>query len=70
MVQVVGFDETAKSRITCKSSNVTKPGCGAILEYTQRDVQRYDGKDYSGGADGKEWVNCPNCGREVILRSW
>jgi predicted RNA-binding Zn-ribbon protein involved in translation (DUF1610 family) len=44
--------------------------CGATLQYTPNDVRRRDGHDYSGGPDGEEWVNCPNCGKKAIIRSW
>ena len=44
--------------------------CGVILEYTPNDVQEYHGKDYSGGPDGQEWIDCPNCNKKVIIRSW
>jgi len=63
MVQVVGNDQQAVKRATCKN-------CATILEYTPSEVQEYHGKDYSGGADGKEWINCPRCGKQVILRAW
>lgn len=63
MVQVVGKDQSAVKRVTCR-------GCASILEYTQSEVKAYHGRDYSGGPDGKEWINCPSCGKEVILRSW
>lgn len=63
MVQVVGKDQTAVKRVTCKH-------CASILEYTPSEVHRHEGKDYSGGLDGREWIDCPSCGREVVLRSW
>ena len=63
MVKVVGRDESVVKRITCR-------GCASILEYTQNEVKSYHGRDISGGADGREWVNCPCCGGEVIIRSW
>lgn len=63
MVQVVGKDQSAVKRVTCKS-------CASILEYTPSEVKKETGRDYSGGSDGREWINCPSCGHEVILRSW
>lgn len=69
MAIVIGEDSSAKSRFTC-SGTKTRPGCGAIVEYTQMDIQRYSGRDYSGGSDGREWVVCPRCGKEHTLRSW
>lgn len=63
MVKVVGEDPQAVKWATCRS-------CAAKLEYTQSEVKRYDGKDYSGGSDGREWIDCPRCGHEVVLRSW
>lgn len=67
MAKVVGFDEQAKQKVTCRLKGT---GCGAIVEYDGRDVQRRSGVDYSGGSDGEEYVICPNCGGKAIIRSW
>lgn len=69
MATVVGYDNSAKSRITCKSSSY-RIGCGAIVEYSRLDVKEYRGTDYSGGADGRDWIVCPGCGAEIVLKSW
>lgn len=69
MATVIGYDDTAKSRVTCKS-RTQKPGCGAIIEYTRLDVKSYSGTDYGGGSDGREWIECPGCGQDITLRSW
>ena len=65
MVKIIGFDESvvAVMRKNCKD-------CGAILEYTQRDIKVRNGVDYSGGPDGMEWIDCPNCDSKVVLRAW
>lgn len=63
MVKVVGRDETAVKRITCRN-------CASVLEYVQAEVKTYRGTDYSGGSDGMDWVDCPNCGKKAIIRSW
>lgn len=63
MVKVVGRDETAVKRITCKN-------CASVLEYMLSEVKIYRGTDYGGGSEGAEWVDCPNCGRQAIIRSW
>lgn len=63
MVKVVGRDESAVKRVTCR-------GCASVLEYKQSEVQRRDGHDYTGGADGEEYVTCPDCGGKAIIRSW
>lgn len=44
--------------------------CGATLEYTPSDLKRYDGKDISGGPDGREWFVCPLCNHDVTVNSW
>jgi len=31
--------------------------------------KEYHGVDYSGGSDGKEWIDCPQCSHEVILKA-
>lgn len=63
MIKVIGEAPEAVKQATCHH-------CAAKLEYTQNEVKRYDGKDYSGGPDGREWINCPRCSNEVVLRSW
>ncbi|MNU58944.1 hypothetical protein D3C71_480940 [compost metagenome] len=69
MAQIVGYDNSAKSRITCKSS-AYRIGCGAVVEYSKPDVREYRGSDYSGGSDGRDWIVCPGCGEDITLRSW
>lgn len=63
MPKVVGEDKSVVKRTSCRS-------CGAALEYLPIEVKEYHGRDMSGGADGREWIVCPRCGREVTLRSW
>lgn len=69
MATVIGFDKNEKHTFTC-GGNAYKPGCGAVVVYNQHDIHYYSGKDYSGGPDGMEWVDCPNCSKRYILRSW
>ncbi len=63
MVQVVGKDTSVVKRVTCRN-------CSSVLEYVPGEVKSRSGKDYSGGPDGKEWIDCPCCGKEVTLKSW
>jgi len=48
----------------------TCPNCGQTIAYTNADVKRYEGRDYSGGPDGQESIACPGCGKPIILRAW
>jgi len=66
MVQIVSIEPhpTAVKEIVCRS------GCGATLSYVPNEVQKYHGTDISGGPDGREWIVCPNCNRDVNIRSW
>jgi len=63
MIKVIGNDPDVVKRCTCKN-------CATILEYTQSDVDTHHGKDYSGGSDGYEYILCPVCWKEVILKAW
>ena len=65
MVKVVRIepDKTVVKEIVCRH-------CGATLSYTPIDVQSEHGTDYSGGPDGREWITCANCSRQVTIRSW
>ena len=63
MVKVVGEDPQAIKRATCRD-------CAAVLEYTPSETKERHGLDYTGGADGREYIVCPRCGHEVVLRAW
>lgn len=65
MVKILKLEphKSVAKEIVCRS-------CGATLEYVPNDMKRYDGTDYSGGADGREWIVCPNCNKDVTIRSW
>lgn len=63
MVNVVGKDQQALHRITCSN-------CTSRLQYTLSEVLKYRGTDYSGGPDGREYIYCPVCRCEVVLRKW
>lgn len=64
MAKVVGRDEQAVKRITCRK-------CASIVEYTEGEVRNlYSGTDYGGGPDGADGFACPNCGKDIYTRSW
>ncbi len=44
--------------------------CGSTIGYFKEDIEEYHGTDISGGPDGQEWINCPECREKIILRSW
>lgn len=60
MAKVVGIDQSAVKRVTCK-------GCASIIEYVENEVEHYRGTDYSGGPDGHDYIHCPNCKKTVII---
>lgn len=62
MVKVVGRDENAVKRVTCR-------GCASILEYTRSEVKSYTSTDYSGSSDITDYVPCPTCGGKAVVRS-
>lgn len=63
MIKIIGESQDVLKQAVCR-------GCAAILEYTKSEVKERHGKDYSGGADGQEWIDCPRCHSQVVLRSW
>ena len=65
MVKIVDEtpDPSVVKRIVCRC-------CGVKLEYLPVEVKKYEGRDISGGPDGRKWIVCPKCGNDVIIRSW
>jgi uncharacterized protein with PIN domain len=63
MVRIIGEAPEAMKITVCRN-------CATRLEYTQSEVKEYHGVDYSGGPDGREWIDCPKCHKEVVLKSW
>jgi hypothetical protein len=51
-------------------NKVSCENCAAKLEYVPNDVKEYNGRDYGGGPDGCKWIDCPKCGKKVVLESW
>lgn len=45
-----------------KPRHVNCRDCCATIEYMPEEVERYDGRDISGGPDGYERVKCPRPG--------
>jgi RNase P subunit RPR2 len=58
MAKVVGRDETAVRRATCRS-------CASIIEYTLSEVKNFTSYDYGGGSDIVYHITCPNCGHQM-----
>lgn len=44
--------------------------CRSRLSYTFQDILTRHGTDIGGGPDGCEYIICPECKNEVILKSW
>lgn len=63
MPKVLGFAEEEYKKITCKN-------CAAINQYTQNEVKEINGIDYSGGSDGCTYIECGNCNKRIIIKSW
>lgn len=41
--------------------------CGATLEYTPNDIQKRKSTDISGYVDIDNFIQCPNCHKEVFV---
>jgi hypothetical protein len=62
MVEIIGHDPSVLKTVTCKN-------CGAMLRYKQTEVYE---RRYScmGDPSGHEYVVCPGCGQDAVIRSW
>lgn len=63
MPRTIKVGKKREKRVTCKE-------CGSIIGYFKEEVKVYSGTDISGGPDGQEWIVCPECNENIILRSW
>jgi RNase P subunit RPR2 len=61
MVDIVGYDESVKKRVTCRK-------CSAILQYVPKEVKSHKSYDYGGGCDINYYVTCPACSEKVYVR--
>ena len=62
MVAIVGIDQSAVLRVTCKQ-------CASILEYTKSEViDIKHGYDYTGGYEIDLGIVCPSCRANVFVR--
>lgn len=50
--------------------DATCRGCGAKMKYVPNDVRNRSYKDYTGCSEVVEFINCPNCAQEVIVRQY
>jgi hypothetical protein len=64
MARIIDSEPPVEKRAVCHA------GCGKTVAYVPNDVKRYDGTDIGGGPDGCEWVDCPGCGKRIVIRSW
>lgn len=60
MAKVVGKDEKAYRRVTCRQ-------CASIIEYLPIEVKKNTYTDYGGGSDTVYWIECPECGKDVTV---
>jgi RNase P subunit RPR2 len=63
MVKIVGKDERAVKRTTCVR-------CASILEYTLNEVSRIVVRDYGGGSDSYNTIQCPNCASSIQVKGY
>lgn len=63
MPKIVGKDQSIYKRITCKH-------CASIIEYLPVEVKVLRTTDYAGGVDVREYIACPKCCREVVIKAW
>jgi RNase P subunit RPR2 len=57
MATIVGTDQSAMKRVTCRN-------CASIIEYTEADIRLVSYRDYDGTMDTDKRLRCPACGNE------
>lgn len=64
MAKVVGQDQSAYKRITCRR-------CAAIVEYVENEVRLLRNyADIDGGRNVEYGIICPQCSNEIITKHY
>lgn len=63
MATVIGYDQSAKKRTTCRK-------CAAIIEYVQAEVQSEKHYDYTGDFDVVYFIVCPSCSNHATVKGY
>jgi len=63
MVDIVGYDEEKKKKVTCRE-------CTAILKYALTEVKSRVDSDYGGGSDTVYFITCPGCGHQIQVKNY
>lgn len=63
MVKIVGRDESAVKRVTCRD-------CASILEYCLYEVKSRNVSDYGGGSEVYKFILCASCNSEVAVKGY
>lgn len=63
MVKIVGRDESAVKRVTCRN-------CASILEYCLYEVKSRKVSDYGGGSEIYKFICCASCNSEVAVKGY
>ncbi len=61
MVKVIGKDEKAVRRVTCRQ-------CASILEFTNSEVE-HETLVCMGESEASYFVTCPTCGVHVAMKA-
>lgn len=62
MVEVIGFSKKQFRKTSCSN-------CGAKLKYTKSDIFTHK-YTCCGSPESDPAINCPNCNRVVIVKSY
>jgi len=63
MVDIVGYDEDKKKKVTCSE-------CTAILKYAMSEVKKRVDHDYDGGSEMVHYIKCPGCGHQITVKGY
>lgn len=63
MIKIIDTNphKSVVKEVVCKN-------CGSTLEYTPSDVQRSYTTDYTGDKDYYNFIKCPSCSHEIVVK--
>lgn len=53
-----------------KEYKVVCENCEYTIAYYKDEIKKYSGTDPWGYSESSEWIVCPHCKEDIVLKNW